>query len=81
MKAPGRIVGAFFSPTGTTARVVSRLTERLGQLFALPVVTLDFTLPEGRLVPLQFGAVEISRAIVGEGGCWCAGGAFRQSGL
>lgn len=54
MKAPGRIVGAFFSPTGTTARVVSRLTERLGQLFALPVVTLDFTLPEGRLVPLQF---------------------------
>lgn len=54
MKIPNRIAGAYFSPTGTTRSVVSCLANELGRLFNIPVVLKDFTVPAGRIAPLQF---------------------------
>lgn len=43
-----RIYSIYFSPTGTTMRVVSAMAQTLSAKLACPVHTFDFTLPKSR---------------------------------
>ena len=49
-----RVVGAYFSPIGTTRRVVTCLARRLADCWQAPVEFMDFTLPARRQEPLLF---------------------------
>ena len=49
-----RVVGAYFSPTGTTRRVVTCLAHHLADCWQVPVELVDFTLPARRQEPLLF---------------------------
>lgn len=44
-----RVVGLYFSATGTTRTVVGRLAQRAGEGLGVPVGTDSFTLPENRI--------------------------------
>lgn len=48
-----RIYAAYFSPTHTTRRLVSCLANALAALLEAEYVERDFTLPEGRIVPMS----------------------------
>ncbi len=54
-----RIIGVFFSGTGTTKTVVSKLAENLGTALDLPFSTVDISLPGNRLLPLSFSHKDI----------------------
>lgn len=49
-----QILAVYFSPTGTTRKVVERTAEMLSDILQVPHKTLDFTLPKGREHPLRF---------------------------
>ena len=51
-----RITAAYFSPTGTTRRVVMAMAGHLSDLLGGAVEELDFTLPAGRVKPMSFMA-------------------------
>lgn len=54
-----RIVAAYFSPTGTTARAVGGLTRGLSARLGAPITTRNFTLPKGRKAPLAFAKEDL----------------------
>lgn len=51
---PSALHCAYFSPTGTSRRVLEAIGTQLSQRLQLPLTTQDFTLPEGRIAPLHF---------------------------
>ena len=54
-----RVCSVYFSPTDTTKKVVSTISETLGDKLLLPVEVFDFTLPKGREKPLKFNENDI----------------------
>ena len=54
-----RVCSVYFSPTDTTKKVVSTISETLGNKLLLPVEVFDFTLPKGREKPLKFNENDI----------------------
>ena len=49
-----RVCAVYFSPTGTTKKVVNTISKVLGDKTSLPVEIFDFTLPKGREKQLIF---------------------------
>jgi len=52
---PSAIWAAYFSATGTTEKVISRIAGDLAERFGVPLKTCDFTLPAVRQQPPVFG--------------------------
>ena len=50
---------AYFSPTGTTKKVVNTIAEAIAQALAVPLSCHDFTLPDARNAPLSFSAGDL----------------------
>lgn len=49
----------FFSATGTTEKIVTRIADRIAALSGFPQITSDFTLPAGRAKPPEIAHDEI----------------------
>jgi ferredoxin/flavodoxin len=54
-----RVRAAYFSATGTTAKVVSRVAEAIAGELGVPSETFDFTLPPARESMLSFSADDL----------------------
>ena len=54
-----RVWAMYFSPTGTTERVVLTIAKRLAYELGLPLSLYDYTLPRMRVKPVRFGAGDL----------------------
>ncbi len=54
-----KVKAVFFSPTGTTKKIVEEISNRIGQELGISVHSLDFTLPQKRDKPLSFASDEL----------------------
>ena len=54
-----RVCAVYFSPTGTTKKVVNTISKVLGDKTSLPVEIFDFTLPKGREKQLIFNKEDV----------------------
>ena len=55
-----RVYALYFSPAGSTRRLTSMLAAALAESFAVPMDTLDVTLPAARTAPLSFAEGELA---------------------
>lgn len=53
------IYAVYFSATGTTEKIVTRIAKGLSEKMKLPISNIDFTLPKVREEKLQFSAEDI----------------------
>lgn len=49
----------YFSPTGSTKRIIRMVSDRLFKKMGVPVTEIDFTLPQSRKEPHSFGPDEL----------------------
>lgn len=54
-----RVVGMYFSPTGTTKKVVMEIAQKLSEKFDCNLGEIDFTLPEDRKKVQSFGETDL----------------------
>lgn len=54
-----RVCAAYFSATHTTKTIVTHIASTMAQALALPMETMDFTLPQARQQPLCFQPVDV----------------------
>lgn len=54
-----KVWGIFFSPTGTTERVVESIAREVADSFSIPWEMIDLTLPESRKITRQFQPNEL----------------------
>ena len=59
MSAIQKVWAMYFSPTGTTERVVLTIAKRLAYELGCPLELYDFTLPRMRQQPIRFAAGEL----------------------
>ena len=55
----GKVWAVYFSPTGTTQRIVARIADTMGPLLGAERADRDFTLPGHRSAPLRFAETDL----------------------
>jgi len=53
------ICAVYFSPTGTTKRVIESIAEKISESLERPLRRIDFTLPQDRVQPLIFQPADL----------------------
>lgn len=54
-----KVKAVYFSPTGTTRKIVTEITGAIGEQLCVGYSCFDFTLPDARKEPLQFSSSDL----------------------